>query len=287
MVFVGSQAFRTALWGVGAGTALSLLLAGAPLAARLHLAPQATPVISEQPKSEPAPDFAANPAAEFDQTEDGDPSVHAARLALYRERLSEFRKIEDRFFNTRRPPAHLLRRAVFSAAADHPGRTDLDCLSQAVYYEARGEPATGQAAVAQVVLNRVHDPRYPKSVCGVVYQGASHPGCQFSFACDGSMARGRHDAAAWDRARHVAEETLKGSAMPEVAGSTNYHANYVRPSWAQRLAKVAEIGRHIFYRAIGSVIPPGASPQPATGTAEAPLPAGSSPQPSGGIAAAL
>ena len=80
---------------------------------------------------------------------------------------------------------------------------DLDCLTAAVYYEARGESREGQAAVAQVVLNRVRSPAFPKTVCSVVYQGAAAHSCQFSFACDRSVG-GRHEAGAWDRARGVA-----------------------------------------------------------------------------------
>ena len=92
---------------------------------------------------------------------------------------------------------------------------ELECLTQAVYFEARGETPAGQAAVAQVVLNRVRHPAFPKSVCAVVFQGAGRHGCQFSFACDGSTQRGR-EAGAWRRAQTIASRALDGFVMAEV-----------------------------------------------------------------------
>jgi hypothetical protein len=124
----------------------------------------------------------------------------------------------------------------------------VQCLTEAVYYEAALEPTEGQEAVAQVVLNRVRHPIFPKSVCGVVYQGAAmRTGCQFSFACDGSMARG-HVAWAWDRSRKVAEAALSGHVMAKVGQATHYHTDYVVAWWAPTVHKVAKIGTHIFYR---------------------------------------
>ncbi|WP_338504878.1 cell wall hydrolase [Sphingomonas kaistensis] len=124
----------------------------------------------------------------------------------------------------------------------------LECLTQAVYYEAAREPEEGQRGVAQVVLNRMRHPAYPASVCAVVYQGAERPtGCQFSFTCDGSLARApMRDY--WDRARRVADEALKGYVAASVGNATHYHADYVAPYWAPTLTKNAVIGAHIFYR---------------------------------------
>lgn len=125
---------------------------------------------------------------------------------------------------------------------------ELECLAQAVYYEARGETPSGQAAVAQVVLNRVRHPAFPKSICGVVFQGAYHrTGCQFSFACDGSMRRAR-DIGAWARARKVATRTLAGTLSSEVGSATHFHTINVSPGWGPRLMRVAQVGMHIFYR---------------------------------------
>lgn len=128
-----------------------------------------------------------------------------------------------------------------------------DCLTAAVYHEARSEPAAGQRAVAQVVLNRVRDRAFPHSVCGVVYQGVgSGRGCQFSFACDGSMDRPR-DVDAWARAERVAIAALGGGVMAEVGNATFYHASYVMPWWAGSLTRLGAVGSHIFYRWPGAL----------------------------------
>jgi spore germination cell wall hydrolase CwlJ-like protein len=123
----------------------------------------------------------------------------------------------------------------------------LRCLTQAVYYEAGFEPMEGRHAVAQVILNRMRHPAYPNSVCGVVYQGSTRPGCQFSFACDGSLYRAP-DAKAWAVARDVALQALSGKVASSVGMATHYHANYVSPYWAPKLTKINKIGAHIFYR---------------------------------------
>lgn len=124
----------------------------------------------------------------------------------------------------------------------------LQCLTQAVYYEAANEPMQGRRAVAQVVLNRMRHPAYPKSVCGVVYQGSERrTGCQFSFTCDGSLLR-TPSAGRWQEARQVAQLALAGYVEPSVGTATHYHADYVLPRWAFNLAKIDKIGAHIFYR---------------------------------------
>ena len=136
----------------------------------------------------------------------------------------------------------------FASADALQSARDLDCLTDAVYYEARGETAAGQAAVAQVVLNRVRHPGFPKSVCGVVFQGvADGDGCQFSFACDGSMHRPR-ESEAWRRAEQIAARALTGFVMPSVGNATHFHAIGVDPGWGPRLLKVAQVGLHVFYR---------------------------------------
>ncbi|MGR4864863.1 cell wall hydrolase [Caulobacter sp. LARHSG274] len=144
---------------------------------------------------------------------------------------------------------------------------ELECLSEAVYYEARGETPSGQAAVAQVVLNRVRHPSFPKSICGVVFQGAyTHTGCQFSFACDGSMRHGR-ETGAWRRAQKVAARALSGAVMTEVGAATHFHTTGVAPGWGPRLLRVAQVGMHVFYRFGGRAGAPDAfsrSPQPSS-----------------------
>jgi spore germination cell wall hydrolase CwlJ-like protein len=123
------------------------------------------------------------------------------------------------------------------------------CLAEAVYFEARSEPEEGQAAVAQVVLNRVKSSIYPDNVCGVVYQNSHrHLACQFTFACEGRALTIR-EPEAWTVAVRIANDVLEGrSYLADVGSSTHYHANYVRPWWARRLTRMDTIGRHVFYR---------------------------------------
>jgi hypothetical protein len=132
-------------------------------------------------------------------------------------------------------------------------------MTQAVYYEAGFEPVEGRRAVAQVILNRMRHPAFPKSVCGVVYQGAGTGVCQFTFVCDGALYRApARDA--WIKAEEIARQALDGYVETAVGEATHYHADYVAPRWAPLLAKVAQIGQHIFYRW------PGAWGQPAAFT---------------------
>jgi spore germination cell wall hydrolase CwlJ-like protein len=137
--------------------------------------------------------------------------------------------------------------AINRGGAKARGRADLECLTDAVYYEARSEDVRGQAAVAQVVLNRVKHPAYPKSVCAVVFQGAGRHGCQFSFACDGSM-RGRRELAAWNEARAIAARVLSGNVTRYVGSATHYHTTSVSPFWAPQMLRVAQVGVHVFYK---------------------------------------
>jgi len=146
--------------------------------------------------------------------------------------------------------------ATFGTAGDRARA--VECLTAAVYYEAAIEPLEGQRAVAQVVLNRVRHPAYPRSVCGVVFQGSERrTGCQFSFTCDGSLRR-TPSAAGWARARRVAEEALSGKVYAPVGWATHYHTNWVVPYWSSSLVKAANVGTHIFYRWTGGWGRPGA-----------------------------
>lgn len=129
--------------------------------------------------------------------------------------------------------------------------TALKCMTQAIYYEAAREPLAGKRAVAQVVLNRLKHPAYPNSVCGVVYEGSNAPVCQFSFTCDGSLLR-QPMTSFWQESRKVAQAALNGFVEPSVGLATHYHADYVLPRWAFTLAKVEQLGRHIFYHFKGN-----------------------------------
>jgi hypothetical protein len=159
-------------------------------------------------------------------------------------------------------------------AQDMPVRADSEtaadaerCLATAIYYEAGREPIEGREAVAEVILNRRAHAGFPKSVCGVVYQGSQRrTGCQFTFTCDGSTARAP-DPRLYEEARSVARRALDGSTTKRLSGALNYHASYVSPGWRRSLTQTAEIGLHIFYARPGAVVPP--SP---------PLPAASAPR---------
>lgn len=123
------------------------------------------------------------------------------------------------------------------------------CLTDAVYFESRGESVRGQIAVAQVVMNRVFSRFYPDNVCGVVYQNAHRRlACQFTFACDGIRDVVK-EPDMWERAKKIARETLDGRLwLPEVGKSTHYHAYWVRPSWTRQMHKLYKVGVHTFYR---------------------------------------
>ncbi|ARO28899.1 cell wall hydrolase SleB-like protein [Rhizobium sp. NXC14] len=141
--------------------------------------------------------------------------------------------------------ASVLPPSVFSAR-------EQQCLASGIYFEARGESVKGQAAVAQVILNRVRNPAYPKSICGVVYQNEDWRNrCQFSFACDAIKDR-VNSQYHWRVARDVAMAVTSGRIwLPQVGSATHYHAVYVRPKWAKTMEKVGRIGLHVFYRTYG------------------------------------
>ncbi|WP_242095797.1 cell wall hydrolase [Sphingomonas sp. CROZ-RG-20F-R02-07] len=126
-----------------------------------------------------------------------------------------------------------------------------DCLAAAVVYEA-GDDAEGERAVAQVVLNRLRHPAFPKTVCGVVFQGQERStGCQFTFACDGALDRWHPSDAAWRRAREVAHAALAGSVDRPVGYATHYHTDWVVPYWQSSLDKIAAVHTHLFFRWAG------------------------------------
>jgi hypothetical protein len=136
--------------------------------------------------------------------------------------------------------------AAFATPADR--LRAVECLTAAVYYEAAVESTDGQRAVAQVVLNRARHPAYPRTVCGVVFQGQERAtGCQFTFTCDGALRR-TPSASGWARARRVAEEALAGKVYAPVGWATHYHTNWVVPYWSSSLVKLGNVGTHIFYR---------------------------------------
>jgi hypothetical protein len=197
---------------------------------------------------EPVVQVKPGPAAQALQT----PADDLTDFTLAPEALQDFDYAQARLWNAALP---------FSTAPIRPvppliaPTTDieaysraLDCLTTAVYYEAASETPQGQAAVAQVVLNRARHPAYPRTVCGVVFQGSERTtGCQFSFTCDGAMAR-VPSPAGWARARAVASSALNGTVVAAVGTATHYHTDWVAPYWAPKLSKIVQIGTHIFYR---------------------------------------
>ncbi len=143
-----------------------------------------------------------------------------------------------------------------------PGSADysraIKCLTDAVYYEAATESDSGQRAVAQVIINRMRHPTYPNNICGVIYQGSERrTGCQFSYSCDGSMAR-TPSAAHWNRAYRVAASALSGYVHAPVGMATHYHTVNIYPYWAPSLNFVGTIGAHRFYTWKGSAGRPSA-----------------------------
>jgi spore germination cell wall hydrolase CwlJ-like protein len=147
-------------------------------------------------------------------------------------------------------PMTVVRDEVVNRPAYQAYLAEKNCLATAIYFEARGETAKGQKAVAEVVLARTRVPGRPKTICGVVYEGSKRrTGCQFSFTCDGIADRVVNKEA-WRQATRIAANVMRtgGKVNAVAGGATFYHADYVSPGWATRMVKVAEIGTHIFYR---------------------------------------
>jgi spore germination cell wall hydrolase CwlJ-like protein len=175
----------------------------------------------------PAPDFAvASPFASLLQEEDPSGGRFIPPMGK-----------DDHEWLSRPLPA-----SVFSDA-------EQKCLAEGIYFESRGESVEGQAAVAQVILNRVRNPTYPNTICGVVYQNKNWRNrCQFSFACEGKKLRilsPRH----YDMAKEIAMAVTAGKIfLADVGSSTHYYATYVSPGWARRMKRTDKIGLHVFYR---------------------------------------
>lgn len=129
------------------------------------------------------------------------------------------------------------------------GDAEWQCLTEALYFEARGESLEGQIAVAEVILNRVDSPLYPRTVCGVVKQRGGG-GCQFSYVCTGKKKM--REKAAADLAGRIARAMLDGAPRIVTAGATHFHTRGVKPSWSKRFPRTVAIGDHLFYRQPGA-----------------------------------
>ena len=161
---------------------------------------------------------------------------------------------DARAFNASIPfvdgPNPAARPFVFAGSDDQRARAR-DCLAVAMLYEA-GDDAIGQRAVAQVIVNRAHHPAFPKTICGVVFQGSERStGCQFSFTCDNAMNRHHFTDAAWERARAAAAMVLNGSVFRPVGYATHYHTDWVVPYWQSSLDKITAVHTHLFFRWTG------------------------------------
>ncbi len=193
-------------------------------------------IVAPQPATAEAPAAAPQPAA---------PPVQVASLAAEPSPV-EFPKSVMLTLPLPKPPLSPAQRLELQGKDYDKAEK---CLAQAIYFEARNEPARGQQAVAQVVLNRVFSPYYPKDVCSVVYQNAHrHLSCQFTFACDGKPEK-VSEHGAWARATRIATQTLNAKVwLPEVDKATHYHAAYVRPNWIRDMKVMVRYGLHTFYR---------------------------------------
>lgn len=203
-------------------------------------------------------------AVGFDQAEGvpAGPPPEELEFTLAPEAIRDITMDEAREFNANLPfstlPIQPARPFIMPPESLADYARALDCMTAAIYYEAASETGPGQAAVAQVVLNRLRHPAFPKTVCGVVFQGHERStGCQFSFTCDGAMAR-VPSPGGWARARAAATSALNGYVAAEVGMATHYHTDWVAPYWAERLVKLRQIGTHIFYRWTGGWGLPGA-----------------------------
>jgi spore germination cell wall hydrolase CwlJ-like protein len=178
------------------------------------------------------------------------PAPDYARISPFDSILAKDQNSEGRFVPQIGPDDHAWAANVLPPSVFSPD--EQQCLATGIYFEARGESVKGQAAVAQVILNRVRNPAYPKTICGVVYQNEDwRNACQFSFACDNVRDK-VNSPYHWQVARQVAMAVTAGRIwLPEVGSATHYHAVYVRPRWAAGMEKVGRIGMHVFYRTYG------------------------------------
>jgi hypothetical protein len=213
---------RAVLRAIVAGSALTVLWAGASTASGTALDGHLDSLLG-----------AARDGAEVAM------AAREGKLPTPAERGLETIALEGRHLNP-------VEAAVGRAKAE--GDEEWECLSQAIYHEARGEPLLGQIAVAEVILNRRDSGEYPKTVCGVVEQGTGERNmCQFSYYCDG-LSDEIADETAWDKAGRVARVMLDGAPRRLTMGAMFYHTQAVEPYWADEFHETAEIGAHIFYR---------------------------------------
>lgn len=182
----------------------------------------------------------------FASEADGQVLLNEERAGL--QKLSRDRLLHLLTEPARRKRAPQLTRAWLDKQPDGQGGPEWRCLTEALYFEARGEPVFGQVAVAEVIMNRVASDRFPSTLCGVINQGTGKRyQCQFSYTCDG-LAERISEPAAYARMGKVARLVMDGAAPSLTDGATHYHTNAVRPKWAKVYTQTKRIGVHIFYR---------------------------------------
>ena len=165
--------------------------------------------------------------------------------AIRFERLSKLPTLK---FERKRPKGIVFTQAWLDAQPVARGGPQWRCLTEALYFEARGESVQGQFAVAEVILNRVDRGEFPGSVCGVIRQGTGKRyQCQFTYTCDGREEI-VHEKAAFARAGKVAWAMLNGAERVLTNGATHYHTKAVNPRWARIFPRTATIGVHHFYK---------------------------------------
>lgn len=195
-------------------------------------------------------DLVTNPVPDVLATAYAPPAPDYASVSPFDSILAEKQPDQGRFIPDIGPQDHAW--AATPLPASVFSDKEQKCLAEGIYFEARGESVKGQAAVAQVILNRVRNPHYPDTICGVVYQNEDWRNrCQFSFACDripDLITSPRH----WKIAKEIAMAVTAGKIwFKDVGSATHYHATYVRPAWGPTMKRVEKIGKHIFYRTYG------------------------------------
>jgi len=195
-------------------------------------------------------DLVTNPVPDILATAYAPPAPDYASVSPFDSILAEKQPDQGRFIPEIGPQDHAW--AATPLPASVFSDKEQKCLAEGIYFEARGESVKGQAAVAQVILNRVRNPHYPDTICGVVYQNEDWRNrCQFSFACDripDIITSPRH----WKIAKEIAMAVTAGKIwFKDVGSATHYHATYVSPAWGPTMKRVEKIGKHIFYRTYG------------------------------------
>lgn len=207
-------------------------------------APAAVAKASPPPVTKPAPEAVPAPTLLAYAPADDAPTDGAPFDAVMGKRLNGVTLLDANI-----DANHAWLNAAIPASAR--SATELKCLATAIYFEARGESEKGQIAVAQVVLNRLKNPAYPNTICGVVYQNKNKRNrCQFSFACDGRTDR-ITDKRSWAASQALARRIMNDDRtlyMADIGAATHYHATYVKPRWARSMKRMDKIGRHIFYK---------------------------------------